>query len=85
MGQTGKLACIRSFSPYASTGQNICTTFSLHYSQKANKLLYYLEYMTVRTNACKNSISLLFSSAFTSGHLLRCESLEPSHAHIDGT
>ena len=49
---------------------------NLHYSQKANKLLYILVSVMLRTKACKNSICLLFSGAFTSGHLLRCESLE---------
>ena len=56
----------------------------LHYSQKANKLLYLLVSVMLRTKACKNSICLLFSGACTSGHLLRCESLEPSHSYIIG-
>ena len=48
---------------------------SLHYSQKANKLLYLVDWMILTTFVLKNSICLLFSGAFTSGHLLRCESL----------
>ena len=55
---------------------------NLPYSQKANKLLYLLVSVMLRTKACKNSICLLFLGAFTSGHLLCCESLEPSHSYI---
>ncbi len=38
--------------------------------------MYYIDCQYVNVNPRKNSFYLLFTSAFTSGHLLRCESLE---------
>jgi len=42
-------------------------------------MLYLIDSLATRTNARKNSICLLFAGAFTTGHLLRCESLEIEH------
>ena len=64
---------------YYQTIHAILINPNLHYSQKANKLLYLTELMISRSKASKNSICLLFSGAFTLGHLLRCESLEIDH------
>jgi hypothetical protein len=38
--------------------------------------MYYNDCQYVKLTLLKNSFCLLFTSAFTSGHLLRCESLE---------
>jgi len=42
--------------------------FNLHYSQKANKIVYSIDGQYVNHTVEKNSFCLLFASAFTSGH-----------------